>query len=636
METLRAALEQARSEIKQKPNDGEDPVNGLAATAERAARMTDVQYWSLVKVRLRDGSEAEVHQFQRDPEEQRLMDERATRAQANLRHQNVRMKMQAALLDRTKSTAELVAEGIEWAKAQTAAAEPQATDEDEDQDYNKEWDRRAVVTAAALAARDYEGSGRSEILGWALPILNAAAAAEKGKEYLGNDQIEHNATAIATLGLLALYLKNRDVAHRDALLRIAKHQHLSVLNALGRHFPELTKVDPRLPRSIIRIVMVASIHPYRVDSDRQNKANQQCYLDKVSAAITAERNWLDGTRLEPDWPELPPWRSRPRPGIRLPGWTEEEDDELEEERPDQHVDENALGAVASYLIRFTVGEMPPWVVALAVHLMRWTHEGNGPHGEKDRDRGNRPLTWNSHFFDFLGILCVALPHDEAVAKFLEPITQFKDDAFHDAMAEFLRGFDRAMQAIDTKKPENPEAVRKLLADRMQKSRSYKRLGREKGLTSESHAGDALNGMFYQAHRLANRGRPSIPDNWDGLGSNMPTLVRLVTSASTSGYIATLFLNLVESSPSAALLRFVVQATTAWCTAYGVDTNFWSVKEFGGRVCAWLDQTFTADSTSATVLAGVEEDLLKCLDVLIRSGVAQARQIEDRIATMLLR
>ena len=86
----------------------------------------------MVKVTLRDGSEAEVHQFERDPEEQRLMDEKASRAQTNLRHQNVRMKMQAALIDRAKSTAALVAEGIEWAKAQPAKAEPLPADEDDD------------------------------------------------------------------------------------------------------------------------------------------------------------------------------------------------------------------------------------------------------------------------------------------------------------------------------------------------------------------------------------------------------------------------------------------------------------------------------------------------------------------------
>jgi hypothetical protein len=371
LQRLRAALEQARNEIKHKPNDGEDPINGLVATAERAVRMTDAQHWPLVKVRLRDGSEAEVHQFQRDPKEQRLLNEKATRAQANLRHQNVRMKMRAALLDRTKSTARLVAEGIEWAKAQTVTAEPPLAEENEDKDYNKEWDGRAVVTAAALAARDNEGADRNEIIAWALPILNTAAAG-KDKEHPGNDQIEHNATAIATLGSLALYL-DQEAPHLDSLLRLAAHQHLSVVNALGRHFPELAQFDPRIPRSIIRIIMTASINPYRADSNRQNKINRQTRQDRVSASITAERNWLEGTRCEPDWPELPPWRSRPRRGIRLPGWTEEDDDEFEEERPDQYVDEHALGAVANYLIPFTVGELPAWVVALAVHLMHWAY-----------------------------------------------------------------------------------------------------------------------------------------------------------------------------------------------------------------------------------------------------------------------
>ena len=52
--------------------------------------------------------------------------------------------------------------------------------------------------------------------------------------------------------------------------------------------------------------------------------------------------------------------------------------------------------------------------------------------------------------------------------------------------------------------------------------------------------------------------------------------------------------------------------------------------FGRRVCAWLDRTLTPDSTCSGVLRGVAEDLMKCLDILIQSGVAQAREIEERI------
>ena len=62
----------------------------------------------------------QVRQFQRDPAEQKLMDEKAKRAQANLGHQNVRVKLQAALLDRAESSAELVVQGIEWARSDDA------------------------------------------------------------------------------------------------------------------------------------------------------------------------------------------------------------------------------------------------------------------------------------------------------------------------------------------------------------------------------------------------------------------------------------------------------------------------------------------------------------------------------------
>jgi hypothetical protein len=115
-----------------------------------------------------------------------------------------------------------------------------------------------------------------------------------------------------------------------------------------------------------------------------------------------------------------------------------------------------------------------------------------------------------------------------------------------------------------------------------------------------------------------------------LDATMPTLTTLVTQVPSSGYIATLFLNLAESSHRAALLPFVAQAAAAWCDAYGVDAHFWAEKDVGGRVCGWLERTFVADPASANVVPGVAEDLAKSLDILVQSGVAQAREIEERI------
>jgi hypothetical protein len=220
--------------------------------------------------------------------------------------------------------------------------------------------------AAALAARDYEAPDRRGVLTWALPILQDAAT-EEGKEYPGNDHIQYNATAIAALGLVALYLKDQDIPTRDALLRLASHQHPAVLKALGSHLPEFGRLDPRLPRALIRVAMTSAIHPRRGRTDHQKEVNQKAYRHKIEATIAAEQRWLDGKKDESAWPQLPAWLSRPRRGIRIGDWAREDDDELEEEPPDQYVSEHILGALVGYLIRLTVGELPPWLVTLAVH-----------------------------------------------------------------------------------------------------------------------------------------------------------------------------------------------------------------------------------------------------------------------------
>jgi hypothetical protein len=182
LQALRASLEQASNRIwQQKLGDGEDPIHGLHATERRAVRMTYAEHWPLGKVTLDDGSETELRQFQRDPEEQRLFDVEAARVNAEMRHSSVRAKIQFALFDRAKSTPEIVAEGIEWAKALPADAELEPDEDDDQEKFNKEWDRRAVIMAAALAARDYEGPDRNNVFAWA----TADIAGSRGKRKQG-------------------------------------------------------------------------------------------------------------------------------------------------------------------------------------------------------------------------------------------------------------------------------------------------------------------------------------------------------------------------------------------------------------------------------------------------------------------
>ncbi|UUO65526.1 hypothetical protein DCM83_10120 [Bradyrhizobium betae] len=623
---LRAAFEKVRDELDNQPHDDQNRVAELHATVTRALRMLDVANWEAVTTTLQDGTQVQAYQFKEIPEEQQARENQASQASANLQRMSIRLRIQSALVEPDQSTPALLQEALAWAIAQPAQIQLQPDGEDDN--YDTEWNRRAVVMTAALVARDYEAEDRDKVLIWARPIL-LTASVQNDREYFGNDQIEHNTSASAALGIVALFLRDQDKTTRDMLLELSGYEHPAVLEALGQNLLHLGEANDRIPRSIIRIVMVAAVHLRRALSVEEQKANDRLHREAIDAAIAVEQNWLDGGGTEPPWPELASWPSRSRRGSRL-GDDGRIDDDDDGERPRHYVHEQAIAKLAHHLIRFTIKDVPVWVKHLAVHLMAWTDEANGPHGEDVRAPDHRPNTWNIAFFDFVGVLSVALSHSEVVDLFLKRIIGFNDDAFHDAMASFLRGYDRATVATDTKTPENPADVRKLLADRIKRTWNYRRLGREKGFTSETHAGDALTAMFYQPSRWAGSDRPTIPNNWHDLPTTMPTLTNIVVGAPTSGYIAALFLNLIESSRDKALIPFVVRALTAWCSAYGVDRNFWAERNIGSRVCAWCDEALTKDATARATLTERADDLFRCLDILVQSGVAQARIIEDKL------
>ena len=311
--SLRAALEQARDEIRQRPNEGEDPLTGLQATAERVFRMTDPAHWRRVKGKLEDGSEVEGYQYQPPIEEMELRKAAVSRSSTSMQGLMIRNEVQTALLDSSKSSSKIVKDGIAWARTQPI--ETQTGVDAEERDFDKEWNWRAKIMAAALAARDYDGADRAEVLSWARPLLNAAVT-EGAREYSG-PQIEYNTPAIAGLGLAALYLRDGDASARTSLLRLARNQHPAVMSAFGREIISFSRVDARQPRSLLRIRMTAAIHPRRVMNKRQDEVNRTVYEERVETAITAEIDWLDGKQAEPAWPQLPAWPSRPRRGIRL-------------------------------------------------------------------------------------------------------------------------------------------------------------------------------------------------------------------------------------------------------------------------------------------------------------------------------
>jgi hypothetical protein len=458
---LREALVQARDRVADGTHpDDSDRLFGLGATAERALRMNHAEHWHPATLHLTDGREVEVRQYQIPPEEIELRETSVQRSNGHLAEMNMRLSLQTALSEPEKSTLEIVAQGIAWAKG--LMAECKADQPDDTHNHDVQWQERAVVMAAALAARDYEGQDRADVEEWSRSVLQPAAT-----EY--NDDIasrasEHiysNKTAIAAVGYAGLYRRNKDAVSRDALLALAALQDHAVLNAIGGNFREFARLDSCLPRALIRMVMQGAAHPRRTHDSAKDAEILAEHRRNIAKAVDSEKRWLDGLATEPPWPAMVPWHSRRRRHIRIGRQTfEEAADTSAPAGPEMHVDERALGILARYFVGLTIDEVPEWLVSLAIHFMVWTIEANnGPPGDDEEERENRPTAWNIGYFDFLGVLCVALPFDRARTLFIESTTRLHDDAFNDAAASFLRGFDRSTRATDTPQPENPAGVR---------------------------------------------------------------------------------------------------------------------------------------------------------------------------------
>ena len=594
--------------------------------------MNHAEHWKPVTMRLTDGRVVEVRQYQPPPEEITLRDAAVESSNGHITELNMRLGLQKALSEPEKSTPEIVAQGITWAKGHLA--ESKAAQPDDAHDHDIQWQERAVVMAAALAARDYEEQDRAAVEEWSRSVLRPAAT-EYNDDIASraSEQVYSNKTAIAAVGYAGLFRRNKDAKSRDTLLALAALQDYGVLNAIGGNFREFARLDPRLPRALVRLVMQGAAHPRRTHEAAKDAEILEAHRGNIAKAVDAEKRWLDGLAAEPPWPAMAPWHSRRRRYIRLGGRTFEEELETPRASPEMYVDEHALGILAGHLVGLTIDEVPEWLLSLAGHFMAWTIEANnGPPDDDEEERENLPHAWNIGYFEFLGILSVALPFDRARALFIEPTTRLHDDAFNGAAAPFLRGFDRSTRATDTPQPENPAGVRSSISERMQRTRSMRSLShRGASFTAETHLADALNAMFYQPPRFMNRGRADLPDRWDGLLKTMPVLAPMVTSFPQSGYLAVVFLTLMENSPRAAFLPNMVEAASAWRKIHSAGADFWNEHQVGNRICEWIERTLNDDPDATNVLPQVRDELGKCLDVLVRSGVASARALETRFA-----
>lgn len=623
---VKAALEKARSLIPApQPDEGVDPLTGLYAVAQRLARMADPANWQDVVVRREDGTEVELLQYVPEVAEQQLIEARSIEVNASTRRAESMASIKLAFSDAARATPQVVSDAISWAQAEP----PFPADVDESEEFEVAQAKRTVVMAAVLAVRHASGEKRQAAVEWAKTVFTSIIQEPDDDPYYRAPHIEYDAKAIAAAGVVHLYSQMPEPALRREILALAASPYASVANAIAIGFPSLRVNDQPFLRSILRtFIMTANYvrdrHDGNADKRRTGHANA------VKRSIEAELSWLDKVGPEPAWPAIAPWQIRAKRRMRIPGpGAEIERPRKTRQPPELYADETRLGMISSHLVSLAVGEQPDWLTGLTQHLLKWAVEANGP-DEDNRDADGRPFTFNASFFDYLGILFAALPSDDA-ARMIEPLMGLPGEAFVDVAATLVRGFDRAVNSTDATKPSDLFALRRLLGPRIQATDGYKRLEWQKSFSCEMHLGDAFCAMFYQGRRGFSLGPPPPPRPPSSFAAVMPTLTALVVGAPTSGYIAVLFLELIELAPIVELSPLVLEAAAAWSTTYGDDTSFWGNNDIGARVCAWFTKAIAGGDLG---LSNAQQARLReTLDVMVRAGVTSARPLEDLIETI---
>jgi len=121
--------------------------------------------------------------------------------------------------------------------------------------------------------------------------------------------------------------------------------------------------------------------------------------------------------------------------------------------------------------------------------------------------------------DFLGILCVALPHDVVVARFLERLRVLGMKLSMTPRQDFCAAFDSATWR-QIPKPENPVAVRSCCRSDPAKL-EFQALGREKDSQAKNACRGRTNLLCSINLTASSAATAKYPDNWTGLDATMP-------------------------------------------------------------------------------------------------------------------
>ena len=533
---------------------------------------------------------------------------------------NVRAALTVALDKRERSSPELASQGVAWAQAESATAD--------DDDFLR---ANSIRAAALIAIRDGTDELRAQHGVWAEQVLTNALNEEDDVGQRMRGGLLFNPFATAFVGLAELYRRNSSAARLRTLLQIAAHEKPAGAHGLAVCVADLAELDERLPKAILRCAFGCIRKPLRHwESDEQEWASRvEAYKARQAGHVETEFAWLMAAGPEPEWrsfeAEGTPTRVRRRRGIRVG----ESVMAVVVQPAETYVDHQAAALWLRALRPIVDVTKRPWLREVARFYADFTAKLNGLGLDLHEEVSETLSEWNKSYYELLARSLVDLPEAEIQELALKRIVGLPDKSFYDVTSEFLRAVDVIYFDDHLLEAEAP-FIRQQLIDRLVATYGWRSLiGRRSG-SIENHLGPCIGTVFFNDYALGQTRAYLMPKAIERVGPFLPQLIDLVRIG-PSYFVALVAMELLEVSLSPSLLRLMIEGAKAWLGTYADDTGFWIDYGIGQRFCNWLER-IRSDAPDCLAQGRAErQEIDKILAALVRLGLPEARQLENRLA-----
>lgn len=538
---------------------------------------------------------------------------------------HIEAAIQNVLENRERSSPELAIHAVAYAKRLESAAD---TPEDVLRSRTT-----AIVSAAMITVRDGADQLLDEHEGWVRGVFaKAFAANEHDVGSSMRDGIRFNSVAIATFGLIYLWLRRGREADRDALLDIAGRDAAEAAQGFGAGLEIVRDLDRRVIPAVLRCALAAQIRPmHKWDDPEENKAAEYArYRERMAKVIAAERAWLRGDAEEPTWSPFPPQAIYFKRGLRIGGdeapqpevARAPDNDELRSQSAALWVRQLARGAGSGDL---------EWLTAFVMAYAEWTANANGAGLGPQTEINDRLSDWNAIFYRLLACSFVRLTPEDATTEVMRAIA-VPDASFFDIAVELVRAIDDLYfngLGLDLNLTLR---LRSLVVERLLNAAGWQRERGRSELSVEMGIGPTIGVLFFNDYTPFSGARCYLRTKGiEQVDPFLPQLTRMIDDGPVP-FTALLTMNLLEVSRKPEHTGFFLTSALTWLQRQPRNALLWVDGGLGARLAKWLESVTTSEASLRSAASPLRAQMDDVLARLVQVGVPEAHRVERLLAS----